>query len=117
MTGARSQIIAAAAAISAFILAAAPAAAQTAGGAELPTVTIRPGGDRNVTNFDYVPPDQPRRRYQTPDPGAAPTDIEFETVKERILRLEENVEKLERQLRLQQNEIDDLRAKREAKGN
>lgn len=68
----------------------------------VPAVVEKPGGDRNVTNFDYIPPDQPRRKYAIPDPNALPSDIEFETLQERVLRLEEIVEQ-------QQSEISELR--------
>lgn len=80
-------------------LAVSPVWAQDEG---VPTVVEKPGGDRNVTNFDYIPPDQPRRKYAQPDPNAQPTDIEFETLKERVLLLEEIVER-------QQNELAELR--------
>lgn len=68
----------------------------------VPKVIEKPGGDRNVTNFDYIPPDQPRRKYAIPDPNALPSDIEFETLQDRVLRLEEIVEQ-------QQSELIELR--------
>lgn len=65
---------------------------------QVPAIVEKPGGDRNVTNFDYVPPNQPRRKYAQPDPNALPNDIEFETLKDRVLTLEETVERQQRMI-------------------
>jgi len=46
------------------------------------------------SSFSYIQENQPReQRYK--DPNTDPTNLEYETLKQRVLELEERVEKLE----------------------